>query len=498
MFHKPARNRFRGTTDWTLGGIPLNGVHSGAHTRVPADVGSLLRRYRDALILTATLIIVLLALPAADAKRNYATPPPRKPAATPPRHGRDTKAIDDGWSFLEDPGNLGEAGGWPKSAPAAAKPIGIPSFLPSGSSPGAKTAVWFFREIDPPGAWLGQTIRIRFSAVAEQAQVWLNGKHIGDHSGGATPFVFNVTKAVKVGAKNLLAVRVEGSPDHGVGIWQGVQMMAHDEAFIDDVFPYAGPLGNLRAEVELTNTSDKSGDASLDARVVVLAPQKSDIKSTGQVLSLTPKRNVTTMVINVPKKRLVPWSLTTPALYSLELVFHQDKDVLDTTETRFGFRDFGWKDGAITINGIAISPKTAGSDTVTPLILDTDQDKSSMRDQLSKLKTSGVNVIYLNAPVPAQLALTDEIGILVVVGPRRGQTAAVARAELMDLLRRDRAHPSILAWNISGLGKDAAAMVQSLDPTRFIIQIAGTESKLTPPRSEDRMRTPIPAGLVPD
>ncbi len=497
MFHNPARNRFRGTTDWTLGGIPLTGVHSGADARVWALAGSLRRSYRHAVMFAAALLATLLALPAADAERSYA-PPPRKPAATPPRHGRDTKAIDDGWSFLEDPGNLGEAGGWAKSAPATAKPIGIPSFLPSGSSPGAKTAVWFFREIDPPGAWLGQTIRIRFSAVAEQAQVWLNGKYIGDHSGGATPFVFNVTKEVKVGAKNLLAVRVEGSPDHGVGIWQGVQMMAHDEAFIDDVFPYGGPLGNLRAEVELTNTSDKSGDASLDARVVVLGPPNSDIKSTGQVLSLTPKRNVTTMVVNVPKKRLVPWSLTTPTLYSLELVFHQDKDVLDTTETRFGFRDFGWKDGAITINGTAISPKTAGSDAVKPLILETDQAKSSMRDQLSKLKSTGVNVIYLDAPVPALLALTDEIGILVVVGPRRGQTAAIAQAELMDLLRRDRAHPSILAWNISDLGKGAARMVQALDPTRFIIQIAGAESKLTPPRSEDRMWAPIPAGLAPD
>ena len=302
---------------------------------------------------------------------------------------------------------------------------------------------------------------------------------------------------MKVGAKNLLTVRVEASPDHGVGIWQGVQMMAHDEAYIEDVFPYGGPLGNLRAEVELYNSSDKSGDASLDARVVVLAPPKSDIKSTGQVLSLTPKRNVTTMVVNVPKKRLVPWSLITPTLYSLELVFHQDKDVLDTTETRFGFRDFGWKDSAITLNGIAISPKAAGSDAVKQMVFDTDQEKNSMRDQLSKLKTSGVNVIYLDAPIPALLTLTDEIGILVVVGPRRGQTAAIAQAELMDLLRRDRAHPSILAWNGSGLGKDAAAMVHTLDPTRFIIQTAGTETKLTPPRSEDRIQVPGPAGLSP-
>ena len=65
--------------------------------------------------------------------------------------------------------------------------------------------------------------------------------------------------------------------------------MAHDEAYISDVFPHGGPLGNMRAEIELYNPSDKSGDASLDARVLAVAPPKADIKSTGQILSLTPE-----------------------------------------------------------------------------------------------------------------------------------------------------------------------------------------------------------------
>ena len=40
------------------------------------------------------------------------------------------------------------------------------------------------------------------------AEVWLNGVRVGGHEGGETPFVLDVTEAVKPGVSNLLAVRV--------------------------------------------------------------------------------------------------------------------------------------------------------------------------------------------------------------------------------------------------------------------------------------------------
>jgi beta-galactosidase/beta-glucuronidase len=446
-------------------------------------------------MLAGIVLGALIPWLSADAEPVHA-PPPRK--ATPPaRRGRETKAINDGWTFAFDPMKTGEAQNWQKTPPASARPITVPSFLPAGSSPGAPVIAWYFRQIDPPGSWLGQTVRLKFDAAADQARVWLNGELIGNHFGGATPFDFNITKSVKIGAKNLLAVRVEGGTSRGAGLWQGVQLMAHDEAYVVDVFPYGGPLGNMRAEVEINNTSDKSGDASLDARVVAAAPAKNDIKSTGQILSLTPKRNVTTMVVNVPKKRLSPWSPDTPSLYTLELVFHQDKDVLDTTETRFGFRDLGWKDGAITLNGLPLTLKSAAHEAVKTSVIATEQDRSAARDQMKSLKDAGVNVAYLEAPTAALLAIADEIGLFIVEGVQGGQNPASAESELLDLVRRDRSHPSILAWSIDGLSADVAAKVGRLDPTRFTVQRNGTEARLTLPHPEDQQTYKAPAGLVP-
>jgi len=453
------------------------------------------RGIRLALIFAAIALAMFLVLDAGGAEP--APVPPVRKQAPAPRRGRETKVIDDGWTFCADPSNTGEANGWTKTPPPGTQPIVVPSLWPTGTSPGAATTAWYFREIDPPGSWLGQTIRLRFEAVADQARVWLNGERIGEHSGGATPFEFNITKTVKAGAKNLLAVRVEGNAGRGAGMWQGVLLMAHDEAYISDVFPYGGPLGNLRAEIELTNTSDKSGDSALDARVLEAGGTKKDIKSSGQILSLTPKRNVTTMLVNVSKKRLAPWSPDNPSLYYLELVFHQDKDVLDTTETTFGFREFGWKDGAITINGIALKPKAVSPGLARPVVIASEQDSNAARSLLKKLKAAAVNVVYLEAPPPAMLGLADEVGLLVIEGPRRGLSAAERESELLSLVLRDRAHPSILAWNVNGLGDTVAANVRKLDVTRFTLQKTGAESKLVPPRSDDQQPVAIPTGLLP-
>jgi beta-galactosidase len=428
----------------------------------------------------------------------WSTPaPPRKaaPPAAPARHGRETVVIDDGWTFRADPSRTGEAQGW-ASAPAGGQPVAVPSLWPQGGAAPSPGAGWYWREIDPSRAWAGQTVRLRFEAVADHAEVWLNGQRLGEHRGGATPFELNITKALKIGAKNQLAVEVEGDIARGAGIWQGVLLMAHDEAYIADVFPYGGPLGNLRAEVELLNTSDKTGEVSLDARILAAEGKNAEIKKSGQNITLTPSRNMTTMLVNVPKKKLAAWSPETPSLFRFDLAFHQDKDVLDTTETTFGFRDLGWRDGSITINGVPITPRAVAPGIGRPVVIATEDDRTAARESLRKLKAAKVNILYLEAPPPALLSLADEEGLLIVEGARRNQSAADADRELIELVRRDRAHPAVLAWNAPHANETYVAAIRALDPTRFVLAGVGPNAKLYPPRSTDLPAAAPPAGLV--
>ncbi|HLJ55460.1 MAG TPA: hypothetical protein VKT77_10515 [Chthonomonadaceae bacterium] len=456
-------------------------------------------RKRSDLRLLGRLLAATLPLFAATPAPGHAAPPPKKrPTAAPARKGRETVIIDDAWRFCPDPGGTGETAGWPKSPPSDAKPVAVPSTWPAGGP----AVGWYFRDVEPPASWRGQTVRLCFGAVAERANVWLNGDRVGGHDCGATPFDINVTKSIKIGAKNRLAIRVEGIPSgtegrgRWGGIWQDVALVAHDEAYISDVFPYGGPLGNLRVDVELLNTSDKSGDASLDARVLPSGQSKPDIKATGQILSLTPKRNETTMLVNVARNRLTAWSPESPALYDLELVFHQDADVLDKTRTTFGFRELEWSGGQIQLNGVPFKADVAGASHAPAPMPATPQELSAARDSLRALHGAGTSAIYLDAPHPALLATADEIGLAVIEGPRAGQPAIAATAELLALVRRDRSHPCVLAWDIRALGDDAAAGVRKLDRTRFVIRSVGGVLQIAPPHTEELKFAAAPAGLT--
>ena len=159
-----------------------------------------------------------------------------------------------------------------------------------------------------PTNWKTQTVRLRFEAVAEKSSVWMNGVRLGDHEGGVTPFEFNVTKQLHFNARNLVAVRVEGDAKRGAGIWQGVLLLAHDEAYLSEVSLTAGGLGQLTTAITLENTSDNSGVATLEGRVIALSRPDKDVHRSEQSLSLTPGRNITTLLTSVKGKNLHPWS----------------------------------------------------------------------------------------------------------------------------------------------------------------------------------------------
>lgn len=399
--------------------------------------------------------------------------------------------LSDGWMFRTDPDNTGLSSHWEQTMPTEARPVLVPSLWTVSAAPGYSGAAWYWYEVTPKAIWKDQTLRLRFEAVAEYAQVWLNGQRLGEHRGGATPFEFDCTKLVKPGGKSLLAVRVEGSAERGAGMWQGVLMMATDEAYIQDAFAYGGPLGNLAVDVQFYNSSDKSGDADIDVRVAAVSAPNKDIKRTGQTLSLTPKRNTTSIVVNLPRRRLMAWSPDSPSLYFVQLSFHQDKDVLDTTEKTVGLRELGWNDRKITVNAIPIEPKATAPDPGLPIVIASVGDRDAARSLFQKIKRSGFNIVYLDAPPPALLGVADEEGLLVVEGARRSLTGDRAETELADLMVRDRSHASVLCWNLRDMSDEAKDRLRKLDKTRFYLSGTANDARLYTPRMEESVAPPM-------
>jgi beta-galactosidase len=419
--------------------------------------------------------------------------------APPPltRKGRELLSLDGAWRSQSEPPD-GSPDDWKRAFPPEAKEITVPSLL-DAAAPGKKAAAWYWRDFETPDRWQGQTVRLEFGAAAERAEVWLNGERLGEHRGGVTPFTFHVTKQLRIGARNLLAVRVEGREGAKFGLWQGVRLLSHDEAYIGDSFPQSRASGDLSVAVELENTSDKTGGASLDARIVTLGKPEKELVKTLQNLLVTPGRNVTTLLVSA-RKKMKPWTPANPVLYRLQLRFRQENDILDTQDTIFGFREWGFRQGAILLNDAPVTLLAARPETPQPWVLSTPEQIASAQETIRLLRDRAVSLIYLTAPPTDLLRAADEAGMLVVVGPRLDQPAEVALEELRALVRRDRGHPSILAWNLLGLAdasSETIAAFRALDPTRFLLIGSPDTPRLLLPDQAEPIAVSPPPGFLP-
>ena len=71
--------------------------------------------------------------------------------------------------------------------------------------------VWYRRTFTVPDNMCGKRLFLKFGAVDYKAEVWLNGRFLGEHSGGYTPFEFEITPWMA--DENTVVLRVTDRPD---------------------------------------------------------------------------------------------------------------------------------------------------------------------------------------------------------------------------------------------------------------------------------------------
>jgi len=116
-----------------------------------------------------------------------------------------------------------------------------------------KSTLWYHRRFAVPRAWSGQRVRLHFGAADWRAQVWVNGKGIGQHRGGYDAFTFDITESLKRAGEEELLVAITDPTDgdqprgkqsrkpEGIfytptsGLWQTVWLEPVPGVCIDDL-----------------------------------------------------------------------------------------------------------------------------------------------------------------------------------------------------------------------------------------------------------------------
>jgi len=205
--------------------------------------------------------------------------------------------------------------------------------------------LWYRRTFSLPVDWAARRVLLHFGAVDFEAEIWLNGRRLGSHSGGYLPFTFEVTTALQPG-ENTIVVAVWDPSDtglqecgkqtlnpHGIwytavsGIWQTVWLEPVPESFIRGLRLTPDlDAGRLRLETEVDGPL-----TGLDLRYEIWAG--------GEVIANGRGTVGQTLEIAVPDPR--PWSPNDPFLYDLVVCLVREEEEIDRVGSYFAMRKFG-------------------------------------------------------------------------------------------------------------------------------------------------------------
>lgn len=371
--------------------------------------------------------------------------------------------------------------------------------------------VWYRRTFEAPSKWTSPRVRLHIGACDWYTRVWLNGKLIGEHKGGSAPFAFDITKDMKDGrntiiinafddtrsglqavGKQAVSEESEGcSYTRTTGIWQTVWLEGVGSSYIRDCRIEPDICGSrvlLKAEIDGTSQG-------LTFKAVAYA----DGKAVGTAEAPANWRN-NRLVLDLSDKKL--WSVKNPFLYDLKLSLMQGDKVIDSVDSYFGLREVSISGGAILINGEPVFQRTVLDQGFYPDGIWTAPSDEALRHDIELSQALGFNGARLHQKVfePRFLYWADKMGYLVwgefpcwgLNYENPAITLPVVN-EWVEIVRRDRNHPSIIGWcpfnetpeEATGLQNVVVNMTRALDPSRPIIDASGWSHGLPDPEVLD-------------
>ena len=416
--------------------------------------------------------------------------------------------LDGEWEFIpgDDPG-------------AAARPIRVPGLWEAQGHLDLDGPAWYRRRFDCPDAAGYHTLR--FGAVMDRAQVWLNGRPLGGHVGGYTPFEVDLSGALTAGENELLVRVVDdrySSPEHlrtahgkqgwmndyfpsppslylnYGGIWQSVTLRRHGGVRITDVAVNGDP-----DDLRVTVTLDSRAGHDLTAHVGV-----STLDVTVQREVAVPAGGSIRVEVPVDAHGAARWSPDTPVLHELHVTATGlDADtLLDEARLRIGLRTIRVDGDRLLLNGHPLRVRSALVQGFHPTRLYAEGTRDQIIAEVSAAKQLGLNTLRLHIKAfdPVYLDVCDELGMLVhadipvaepIVHAELGSGGTVDRAcvqAAIEQVTRDRNHPSLILWSaMNELGVEAPAgfrespgyagfartlhdAITTADPTRPVIE----------------------------
>ncbi|MDR1518046.1 MAG: beta-galactosidase [Dysgonamonadaceae bacterium] len=290
---------------------------------------------------------------------------------------------------------------------------------------GKANELWYQRSFSVPAKWKNDKILLHFGAVDWKADVWVNDVKVGGHTGGYTPFGFDITPALKSG-ENTLVVRVWDSTDDGFqprgkqvnrpggiwytpvsGIWQTVWLEPVPANYIENIKTTPDIDKNVLS-VEVSPSECKSSN-----RVEVKVKDGSSVVASASAI------NGQVVEIPMPQNPKL-WTPDSPFLYGLEITLYDGAKAVDKVNSYAAMRKYAIQRDSKGIVRMQLNNKALFQ--IGPLDqgwwpdgLYTAPSDEALRYDIVKTKDFGFNMIRKHVKVEPARWYThcDQLGIIV-------------------------------------------------------------------------------------
>jgi len=213
---------------------------------------------------------------------------------------------------------------------------------------GKENELWYQREFTIPSKWKNNRILLHFGAVDWKADIWVNDIKVGHHTGGYTPFSFDITSALKSGSNKLVVKVWDPTNDsyqprgkqvnrpEGIwytsvtGIWQTVWLEPVSEKYFTNV-KITPDIDNKKLTI-VAETNESSASDKVEVKVM----DGSKVVASGRSINHLP------VEITMPDEVKL-WSPDSPFLYDLEITLWSDNKPQDKVKSYAAMRKYSIK-----------------------------------------------------------------------------------------------------------------------------------------------------------
>lgn len=429
-----------------------------------------------------------------------------------------TNLLDSDWRFQKGGALKAED---PKYDDSKWRVINLPhdwsiENLPNSNSPFSQEALsqvnggfttggtgWYRKSFVIPEGQSSKRIVIQFDGIYMNPEIFINGSSLGSHPYGYTSFWYDITRRVKFGKQNILAIKVRNEGENsrwysGSGIYRHVWLKilepVHVAQWGTTITTPEVNAGSAKVNIK-TQVNNQSGTPLKIRLVTRVLNAKGIEKNKTESEQVIEKDGLSDFIQNITVNKPDLWSTESAALYTAVNEVYSADQLVDRTETKFGIRSIQFDVvNGFKLNGVTLKLKGGCFHHDNGPLGSKSYDRAEER-RVELLKASGFNAIRCshNPPPSAFLDACDRLGMLVIdeafdmwldaknVNDYHLFFDKWWQKDVESMIRRDVNHPSVIMWSIGneipGMNKPEvvktaqmlADYIRKTDPTRPVI-----------------------------